>query len=197
MVDGLSGFGDFLEELDEAGLRRALPSVLGMLDAMRSVPLASIVGAGSWRGEGVAERSSWRAHLLGVATDHPDRRTYGWREQLATKPDAEAAFNDACVRLASLVDVCPEIRHVVHSDLLHRNVLVGDDRVAAVFDWQCALYGDFLYDDKRLDVPDFDERVRYYEIHVGLGTMSYQGFTGDWTSLDWTAERTLELATTW
>ena len=102
-------------------------------------------------------------------------------------------------------------------------MLVADDRVAAVFDWQCAMYGDFLYDvawftfwsawypvlaavDFRdavrnhhrsigLDVADFDERVRCYEIHIGLGAMRYDAFVGNWAHLDWTARRTLELAT--
>ena len=216
------GFGEFLEELDAASLRRALQSVLNMLDALREVPLESSAGAGSWRGDAVAERSSWRAYLLGVATDHPDGRTHGWRSRLAMQPGAEVAFNDAFRHLESLVDACPEIRHVIHSDLLHGNVLVADDRVAAVFDWQCALYGDFLYDvawftfwsawypalaavdfrgavldhdrDIGLEVPDFDARVRCYEIHIGLGTMTYQAFISDWTNLAWTARRTLELA---
>jgi hygromycin-B 4-O-kinase len=218
------GFGEFLEELDEVALPRALPSVLRMLDAMREIPLESSAGAGSWRRDDVAERSSWRAHLIGVATDHPDRRTYGWRDRLTTQPDAEAAFDDAFGRFESLVAACPEIRHVIHSDLLHGNVLVADDRVAAVFDWQCALYGDFLYDvawftfwsawypalaavdfrgevlrhydDIGLDVPDFDERVRCYELHIGLASMTYNAFVGDWANLEWTARRVLEIAAT-
>ncbi len=117
-----------------------------MLDALRAVELDASAGAGAWRGDGPAERASWRAHLLAVADDHPDDRTHGWRERLATRIDDEAAFVDAFARMEPLVDVCPEVRHLIHSDLLHGNVLVADDRVAAVFDWQCALAGDFLYD---------------------------------------------------
>jgi hygromycin-B 4-O-kinase len=218
------GFGEFLEDLDEPTLRRALPSVLRMLDAMRAVPLASTVGAGSWHGDGLADRATWRAFLLGAATDHPDRRTHGWRARLGTRPAAEATFTEAFELLESLVDACPEIRHVIHSDLLHGNVLVADNRIAAVFDWQCALYGDFLYDvawftfwsawypalaavDFRgevlrhyreigLDVPELAERVQCYEIHIGLDSMAYSAFVGDWTHLDWTARRTLEVSAT-
>jgi thiamine kinase-like enzyme len=36
--------------------------------------------------------------------------------------------------------------HLVHSDLLHYNVLVAADRVTAVLDWGSSLYGDFLFD---------------------------------------------------
>ena len=218
------GFGEFLEDLDADAFARAVPAVLRMLDALRAVELDAYAGAGAWHGDGPAERASWRAHLLGVADDHPDSRTHGWRERLATRADDEAAFVDAFARMEPLVDACPELRHLIHSDLLHGNVLVADDRVAAVFDWQCALAGDFLYDvawltfwsawfpslaaldlrdavmahhhDIGLAVPDFDARLRCYEIHTGLATMSYQAFISDWTDLSWTAQRTLELAAT-
>jgi hygromycin-B 4-O-kinase len=217
------GFGEFLEALDADAFARAVPSVLRMLDAMRAIELDGAAGAGGWRGDGPAERASWRAYLLGVADDHPDLRTHGWRDRLATHPDDEAAFFDAFARMQPLVDACPEIHHLVHSDLLHGNVLVADDRVAAVFDWQCALVGDFLYDiawftfwsawylalaavdfrgavsahyrDTGVAVTDFAERLRCYEIHIGLSTMSYQAFTGGWTHLSWIAQRTLDLAT--
>jgi aminoglycoside phosphotransferase (APT) family kinase protein len=217
------GFGEFLEALDPDAFARAVPSVLSMLDALRAVELEAAAGAGGWRGDGPAERASWRAYLHGVVDDHPDRRTHGWRERLATRADDEAAFVDAFARMEPLVDACPEVRHLIHSDLLHGNVLVADDRVAAVFDWQCALAGDFLYDvawftfwsawypslaavefrdaviahyrDIGLAVPDFDARLRCYEIHIGLSTMSYQAFIGDWGHLSWIAQRTRELAT--
>ena len=50
--------------------------------------------------------------------------------------------------LRALAAGCPELRHVIHMDLLNRNVLVSEDgtRIEAVFDWGCSAYGDFLYD---------------------------------------------------
>jgi hygromycin-B 4-O-kinase len=116
------------------------------------------------------------------------------------------------------VPAVPEVRHLVHSDLLYGNVLVAGDRVAAVFDWGCAMYGDFLYDvawlsffapwfpgldaiDVRgsvrahydaigLTVADFDTRMRAYEAHVGLASQTYQALIGDWDELARTARRT-------
>ena len=49
--------------------------------------------------------------------------------------------------LAALRDLAKGLnteRSVVHSDLSNRNVLVDGDRITAVFNWGCAMYGDFL-----------------------------------------------------
>ena len=113
-------------------------------------------------------------------------------------------------------------RHLLHADLLNRNVLVSDDRLIAVIDWGCSMYGDFLYDlawpsfwgpwypamrgidflqEARrhyarigLDVPNFDLRVRCYKILIGLADEAYQAFKGRWSDLELTAKRTTELA---
>jgi hygromycin-B 4-O-kinase len=106
--------------------------------------------------------------------------------------------------MLTLIDACPEARHLVHSDLLNFNVLVTDDRVGAVFDWGAAIYGDFLWDvawltfwqpwyaewasvDLRasvqrhyqeigLAVPNFDARLRCYELAIGLDGLAYQAW---------------------
>ena len=95
---------------------------------------------------------------------------------------------------------------MLHLDLINRNVLVADDRtrLEAVFDWGCLAYGDFLYDvawlmfwapwhpglaatDIRGAVLDhyattgfaaenFNERIRCYELHIGVHHLAYNTF---------------------
>jgi hygromycin-B 4-O-kinase len=129
-------------------------------------------------------------------------------------------FAAAYGRLQALAQDVPEDRHLIHSDLLHYNVLVEGDRITGVLDWGCALCGDLLYDlawfcfwqpwypawqgiDFRaeylrhcaaigLGVPRFDERLRACQIHIGLAGQAYQAYAGDWTNLHGTALRTLE-----
>ena len=95
-------------------------------------------------------------------------------------------------------------------------------RISAVFDWGCAMYGDHLYDlawfgfwqpwypawqriDFReeatryyaaigLDVPHFEARLRCYQIHIGLAGQAYMAYAGNWTDLQDTARRTLDVA---
>ena len=72
----------------------------------------------------------------------------GWRATLAADPELDDLYRRCEQRIGELLDACPERRDLVHSDLLHQNVLVSDDwsRVTAVFSWKCSVRGDFLFD---------------------------------------------------
>ena len=200
-------FGLFLENLDEPRWCRLLPAVLRGLDHLRhlQVPAASQVPSAA---SGPAITMSWREWLREGLVDRPGRRVAGWRAVLAGSADLNETFVAGERAFAALLDTCPEIRHVLHIDLLNRNVLVAGDgsRLVAVFDWGCSAYGDFLYevawftfwapwhaglaaidfrsvmrrhyDATGLDVPFFDERLRCYELHIGLTHLAYRAFAG-------------------
>jgi hygromycin-B 4-O-kinase len=125
-------------------------------------------------------------------------------------------------QLESVAASLPDERHLIHSDLLNRNVLVDDDRITAVFDWGSSMYGDFLLDlawicfwapwtpayraiDFRqaavdyyatigLEVRQFDDRLRACELWIGLDGQVYQASRGRWDEIAWTAARTLAIA---
>jgi hypothetical protein len=44
-----------------------------------------------------------------------------------------------------------------------------------------------------LDVPDFEERMRCYEIAIGLDGLAYQAFARNWDHPAWTTRRVLGL----
>lgn len=219
-------YGDILEELDVDRMLRTLPSLFGALDAMRGIDLSSTTGFGPQLPDGNGECPTWRAYLLAVGDDQPTlvaNPVRGWRAQLDRRPHVARTFDRTLDELASLVEACPEIRHLLHSDLLYGNVLVAGDRVSGVFDWGCALYGDFLYDlawltfwapfypgldaagvgraarrhydEIGLAVPNLAARLRCYEVHIGLAHLAYHSFTQEWDHLEWTERRTLEVLT--
>jgi hygromycin-B 4-O-kinase len=216
-------FGRYLDDVDEAQMRALLPALFAALDATRRADLAGTTGYGIWGADGTAPYPSWRAALLAVATDRPADRTHGWRERLAVSSVGIGPFEEAYEHLQALADRVPEERHLIHSDLLHYNVLVEADRITGVLDWGCAMYGDFLYDlawlcfwqpwypawqrlDFReeamrhytalgLDVPDFEARLRACQIHIGLAGQAYMAYAGNWRDLQDTARHTLDVAT--
>ncbi len=216
--------GEFLEVRDAAAMTRLLPSLWATLDTARGIDLSHTTGYGLFGADGHAPHANWRAMLLDVVNDPPSTRTHGWRARLAARPVAQRVFDAGYARLLTLLDACPEGRHLVHSDLLNFNVLTTGDRVTAVFDWGAALYGDFLWDvawltfwqpwyprwadvDLRagvrehyrqigLPLPNFDARLRCYELAIGLDGLAYQAWANKHPDdVAWTTRRVEGLLT--
>lgn len=213
--------GGPLEELDASGLRPVLPRLFAALDAMRAIDLSATTGYGGWDVQHGGHAPSWRESLLTVGTTVPPGRNQGWRERLAKSPDAADAFARGLDAVTELADGCPEDRHMIHDDLLNRNVLVDGDRITAMLDWGSSMYGDFLYDIALLvygrdwvpawsgvdvmtlfadhyhaiglDVPRFHERMRCYALRQGLSGISYNVWKGHAANLAWHVARTREL----
>lgn len=213
--------GDFLEDADAAQMRRVLPALFAALDAARSVDLSRSTGYGTVDITGDAPYPNWQAALLAVARDDPRHRTHGWRERLDASPYGLAAFDAASACMASLAARCPNDRHIIHSDLLNRNVLIAGDHITAVLDWGCMMYGDFLYDIAwltfwapwypawrdidveaealaharaiGLDLPDAFARLRCYELHIGLVHFAYNAFLGNWSAYEQVVARTMTI----
>jgi hygromycin-B 4-O-kinase len=213
--------GEF-ETADEATIRSRLPSLFAALDAMRSIDVSDTTGFGIWNANGKAPHGTWRDALLAVAVDHEGRRDHGWRDRLAASAIGIDPFETAFAVLAELVADLPEIRHLVHSDLANRNVLAVGDRLTGVLDWGSSIYGDFLFDiawlsfcamwypnwggidfvaearrhyaEIALEVPAFDDRLRAYQIYIGLDSQAYQARFGFTVDLKRTAQRTLDIA---
>ena len=213
--------GEHIDGLDETRMRRVLPSLFAALDAMRAIDLSAASGFGGWRADGSTTHPTWRAKLLAIATDPATRGAPGWRELLEPSPTGVGPFEEGYARMRELVGHCPEERHLIHDDLINRNLLVDGDRISAFLDWGSSLYGDFLYDIAKLvfyqpwfpawrnidfaaearahydaiglAVPHFTERLTCYALVIGIGDMAYSAFRKRWEQVALKAARTLEL----
>jgi hygromycin-B 4-O-kinase len=214
-------FGTYIDDVDETQMRALLPSLFAALDSARLADLSGTSGYGGWDADGNAPYATWRAALLDVANDRPADRTHGWRERMMASPVGVGPFQEAYGHLLALADRVPEERHLIHSDLLHYNVLVEGDRVTGVLDWGCGMYGDLLYDlawfcfwkpwypawqridfqaeamrhyaSIGLDVPHFEDRLCCCQIHIGLASQAYMAYAGNWTDLQDSAQHTLDV----
>lgn len=215
-------YGQFLDQLDGEAMRATLSNLLETLDAVREVELSGSAGFGGWNAVGDAPYASWREALLDIANDRPEHRTYGWRASLEARPEHLALFNQVMVLFEPLLAFCPDERHLIHNDLLNRNVLVEHNRITALLDWGDGRYGDALYDLahllfwwpwfsrwrnidllgaieqhyalKEVTMEHFNERLRCYQLHIGLESMAYHCYTGRGEHFTWSASRALEAA---
>jgi hygromycin-B 4-O-kinase len=188
--------GEHIDGLGEARIRSVLPGLFAALDAMRAIDLSMWSGFGGWRANGRTTHVTWRQALLAVAHGPATRGAPNRRELLEASPIGTGPFEVGFERMRELVESCPEERHLVHDDLINRNVLVDGDRLSAVLDWGSSIYGDFVYDlaklvfyrpwyakwrridfagearahyaDIGLDVPNFAERLACYTLRIGL-----------------------------
>ena len=207
--------GVFLESLGTEEFTACLPSIFATLNAMRTADTSSTTGYGGWNPAGDGASRSWRAFLVSADVDDPLGRTHGWRQLLRQHPAADSVFLRGVTAIAALADACPEARNVVHSDLINRNVLVTGNRVTAVFDWGCGMYGDYLFDvawfmfwspalrtidfreiarsyftERGADVENFDDRLHCYQLRIGVDHLGYNAFTGHAANLIDTLRRT-------
>ena len=216
--------GEFLETVTNDRARAVLPSLFAALEAARDIDLSSATGFGLWTVDRGGLYPTWREAVLTVGKSVPPGRLPGWREGLESSPTGIAPFNEACALMREMVKVCPEERHLIHDDLMNRNVFVEGNQITAVLDWGASMFGDFLYDiaslafwapwfpawstidfvqeaaqhyaEIRLTVPHFEERVRCYAVNIGVGSMAYDGGKGSerWNHLAWVTERTFKFA---
>ena len=211
--------GQFLEDAGVDDADAAGTALERLLAAFRAVP--SPPGSPtSWHplGEDPAT-STWRRWLLESLVDDPSRTVSGWRATLAEDLALDRLYRRCEQRIGELLDACPERRDLVHSDLLHQNVLMSDDwsSVTAVFSWKCSVRGDFLFDvawcsfweawhpgiaaiglwartaaDPALEALLVDARARHhcYELVIGANHLGWHAWTGDREELLRVAERT-------
>ncbi len=197
--------GRFLNDIGPDQSDVAGPTVADLLAALRSVP----------RDDTLAP--PWRTWLLDAITDRPDHHTRGWRSKIASNPAADRTFRAAERRIRSTIEACEDRGQLVHSDLLHNNVLVspGGDAVTAVFSWKCSTWGDGLYDlawctfwgrwypgigalrlwDRvvpRLegtDAVDVGIRHHVYELQIAANHVGWYATIGDDDGLSWTVRQ--------
>ena len=105
------------------------------------------------------------------------------------------------------------MRRRSNGDFGFGNILVNDGALTAVFDWLNAAYGDFLFDVAWLDfwdvetdyaaifrdhyevkgvrVPNYEERLRCYQLYDGLNALRFFAKQGNAGAYRWTRDRLL------
>ena len=204
-VEGVS-----LDALDVPEWRATLPGLLEALAALRDVRLPG-VGHGLFNGRGDAPYPTWADWLRKNLEGDDEGRIAGWRGELSAVPGAMDRYEQGVERFVDALAVCPESRHVAHTDLAG-NTLVSNGHIVGIIDWGNAVAGDSLYDIAHLTFwapwhygcpeeelrrsaaeilgdADFGQRVGAYELHISLAAQRFNAAMGRAHLLDEVAVR--------
>lgn len=200
--------GEMLDELKTAQVESVIPSIFKLLDALRTADISGTSGYGGFDASGNGGCSSWSKHLLESLEDSPEKRNGGWYKILQNSKYGTKVFDEGLAAFKKLSNELPNVRHLIHYDLLNRNVMVKNNEISSVFDWGCGRYGDFLFElacftfwapliegykdfdwkllaqrhylDIGLEVPDLENRLLTYELFIGLEHLGYNASIGNW-----------------
>ncbi|MCB9813157.1 MAG: phosphotransferase [Pseudomonadales bacterium] len=214
--------GNFLESLSPNDLEIASQSVIEIFRALRAIDMSTSTGFGFWNKDGKAIYDSWKAFLLDDRNESEGSLNHGWREILEASDMGMDSYNELWRKFQNLIDHCPEVRGVVHSDFVNRNVLVDKGKISAVLDWGSAFFGDPLYEiawikfcepwfpaskdihlvqrliedfktDPNSNTANIEQRLLCYQLRIGADAIAYNAFRKDWKTAQFIADYSAEL----
>lgn len=209
--------GTRADQLPEEEQEALVLALLETLEAIHGVDVGGTTGYGTFGDDGAGLFPGWRASLAQIREEEPEWDFYGkWHTLFETTFLERDLFDDLYTRMLGLLDFCPEERWLVHGNYGFGNVLAREGRVAAVLDWIDAKYGDFVYDLAWLDfwaprrdypgrylhrrpvdspeIPRFAERLRCYELYIGLDALRFFAKAGREDAYRFARERALAAA---
>lgn len=203
--------GKTIQELDRPAVEALLPATLKMLHAIRDVDISKTSGFGEFDISGSGKSASWQEWLL----THISLTEYNWDEVMnggLIKKDFLDKVFDA---FKKLVEQVPNERKLIHGDFSSNNVIVTDNKIVAVLDWDAASYGDWLfsvagayywrdhlmcmdvqadYYEKELShLPNYHARIYCYQFRASLIEMYVQAQRGEKEKLEWHIKRCQKL----
>lgn len=207
--------GVMLMRLTPGEIDSLLPQIMETLDTLHHVDVSETPGYGVFDDHGRGMTTTWHDFLrLIVHEERADDYFGRWHHLFDDTFLDRDVFDHIYAHMLRLLAYCPEERHLVHGGLSLTNLLADRGQLTAVLDWLDARYGDFVYDVAYLDfwtpslhlrerfrthyeelkipVPAYDERVLCYQCYVTLGAMRFYAKAGQEQSYQVVCARMLE-----
>lgn len=185
------------------------PALFASLAAIHAADVGDLPGWGLMDAAGRGRFSGWGEYLR---TFYNQKFDFTWDDLLARTFWERSVFDEFMAEFDRLLPFCPEEKYLVHGDYGFDNVIATHDEITGVLDWAEMRLGDFLYDVAWLDywspdlpygdlwlakatgqgqdIPHFQERMRCYMLHIGLGGMAIAAINDDERSYGRERERT-------
>ena len=183
-----------LQDLSTSELEGVTDAVVSVMDVISKADLAGTRGVGRFNAQGQAPYQTWSDFLLTVT----DAEVFAWTNT-TEKVDKRVVARATSI-IKENVSAYPELRCLLHGDFGSYNVLSDGEHITGVIDWDLSLFGDPLYEvanllfwrEERLlpvirrlekeveNLPQWQERVLCYQLHIGLNEIYYERYNIAW-----------------
>ena len=192
-------------------LQQLTPYVSQVWKVIHQSLLPSSEGFGPFNECGHATFSSWQSFLQSTIRGKDQQ----WDHLFASNLLDATALQPVMQSYLRLTGHCPEERKLVHGDFGSNNVLTDGKKITGVLDWDCALYGDPLFDvagsffwSPWLDCmgiqseffqqtlrneANFAVRLQCYQLRCGLEEIHENALAGNQKLLNWLLNRTMQI----
>ncbi len=183
--------GQQLHKLNRESMQAVLPSLFATMNTIHTQTVKS-GGFGLW---GLDQKGKLRSFEEQLRRFIHEPEWEAWAKQHLFF-DINFA-QKLMVEFENLVKYIPAERYFLHGDFGRTNIFALDNRIEGVIDWSEAMYGDFLLDlawcafweskvdmiaaydsfnkgNSRLNMHDFEARVRLYLIFSSLNNMVFE-----------------------
>jgi hygromycin-B 4-O-kinase len=143
-------------------------SLFTTLDELQNVPIPNNAKYGITNVNGEAKYSSWEKWILkkNIMVTKNDGSFYSWDEVKTISFVERNIIDELFNKVERLIPFIPKEKYLIHGDYGPGNIMIDNDRVTGVIDWNEYAYGDFLFDVAWLDFwinkTDF---INEYKVH--------------------------------
>ena len=208
-----------LQTLNETEMKSILPSIYELLSNISKLQIDNSIGYGWRNSEGNGMFETWKDHINFVMEEEPDNLFYGkWYELFETTFLEKSVYTNYFKKMNNLLKFLPEDRKFLHGNFSFTNILVNNQEISAVIDWQDARYGDTLFDftylilwlpkslsnfivndyknyleAKNENTKDFYERIKCYKYFFCLDALRFYAKTDQKSNYDYIIELLKEI----
>jgi hygromycin-B 4-O-kinase len=198
-----------LQDVDHGTIKQLLQPTADIWFALQEYDLSHTSGYGDFDTDGRGQCPTWREYLLSILNTASSYRVH------AESHIDQTLLNDIISVFTSFIHYCPDERYLVHGDFGSNNILTDGNRITAVLDWDCAKYGDPLFDvatayfwSTWLDcmaaqasyyethlkhLYNYRERLLCYQLHIGLSEIFDNILHHNWQMAQWAIEHSVEV----
>lgn len=178
-------------------------NILTAADQIHSIPVLQEAKYGVADINGLANYESWEDWVL---KDHTvvtkdDGSFFSWNEVKKRSFVDEEIINKLFFQIKELARVVPKQKYLIHGDFATGNIMIENNTITGIIDWNEFGYGDFLFDIAYLDfwinktnfiqiykdrfqknnqkISYYEERIMCHKLFIGLNAL------GIYAAINW------------